>query len=117
MVIRLDPPAVRLMLGSCYLEVGDYERASAELNAAIRLDRSSPHAHLLRARTYHLQGQQDQALSDYTEALRLDPRMVPAYEGRAAAFRELGNIPRADADEHSAREILRHDGQPPEKAE
>jgi tetratricopeptide (TPR) repeat protein len=117
MVIRLDPPAVRLMLGSCYLEVGDYERASAELNAAIRLDCSNPHARFLRARTHHLQGQQDQAITDYTEALRLDPRMVPAYEGRAAAFRERGNIPQADADEHSAREFLRHDGQPPDEAE
>jgi hypothetical protein len=43
--------------------------------------------------------------------------MVPAFEGRAAAFRERGNIPQADADEHSAREILRHDGQPSDEAE
>jgi tetratricopeptide (TPR) repeat protein len=107
--ITFDPPAVQLMLGNCYKQVGDYDRATAALSAAVRLDRTNPDAFLARAMTHQLQGQQDKAIADYTEVLRLDPESVRAYEGRAEAHRKTGDERRATGDEHSARELLRED--------
>src|SRR5262249_32556924 len=44
---------------------------------------------------------------DYTEAIRLDPQFVPAYAGRALAYRALGDQARAASDEYQARELCR----------
>jgi tetratricopeptide (TPR) repeat protein len=101
-----DPPAVQLMLGNCYKEIGDHDGAIEALSAAIRLERSNPHVYVCRAIVWHLKQEPDKAIADYSEALRLDPRTVLAYEGRADAYRKIGANDRAQADEQAARTLL-----------
>ena len=40
----------------------------------------------------------EQALIDYTQAIRLDPKYIPAYANRGYAFYKLGDLDRALAD-------------------
>jgi tetratricopeptide (TPR) repeat protein len=112
-VIPFNPPVVQLLLGSCYKETGDPDRAAAALTAAARLDRTDPDIYLARGTAYHLKGEQDRAIADYTEAVRLDPELVPAYEGRAAAYRKRGDEDQARADEHRARQLLKGENRTP----
>ena len=44
----------------------------------------------------------DQALSDYTAAIRIDPWMAPAYNNRAFVFNVLGSIDLSAADRKMA---------------
>jgi tetratricopeptide (TPR) repeat protein len=110
--VAVDPPAAQVMLGNCYKEIGDYDKAITALSAAIRLDRSNADAYFARAATYHLKGEAGKAVSDYTETLRLDPKRVQAHEGRGDAYRKLGDNERARADEESARRLLQERDQP-----
>ena len=40
----------------------------------------------------------DKAISDYTEAIRLNPNDALAYNNRGAAYRRRGNLAKAKAD-------------------
>jgi Tfp pilus assembly protein PilF len=47
-------------------------------------------------------GEYDRAITDCTEAIRLDSKLVLAYQHRARAYRALGDEPNAAADEKAA---------------
>jgi tetratricopeptide (TPR) repeat protein len=58
--------------------------------------------HYNRAIEYANKGDQDRALSDYGEAIRLDPKYAPAYNARGNAWIFKGDIDRAIADYNQA---------------
>src|SRR2546421_12611482 len=51
-----------------------------------------------RAAAYREQGDNDRAIADYNEAIRLDPERTLAFLGRGIAFSEKGDNDRAIAD-------------------
>jgi tetratricopeptide (TPR) repeat protein len=51
-----------------------------------------------RGLAWHFKGNNDQAIADYTEAIRLNPNAVIAYNNRGTAWRDKGNLDRAIAD-------------------
>ena len=51
-----------------------------------------------RGNAYHDKGDSDRAIADYTEAIRLDPKHVNAYNGRGNIYRDKGDIDRALAE-------------------
>lgn len=55
-------------------------------------------AYAKRCRAYYVKGDNDRAISDCTDALRLDPRNVGAYSGRGNAYHGKGDFDRAIAD-------------------
>jgi len=47
---------------------------------------------------YHIDGQHELAIQDYTEAIRLDPQYAIAYRGRGVVYSDLGQHQRAIQD-------------------
>jgi tetratricopeptide (TPR) repeat protein len=47
----------------------------------------------------------DKAISAFTEAIRLDPNLVPAYNNRGTAYAKQGNRDKADADFATAKRL------------
>jgi len=47
----------------------------------------------------------NKAISAFTEAIRLDPNLVPAYNNRGTAYAEQGNLDKADADFATAKRL------------
>jgi tetratricopeptide (TPR) repeat protein len=55
-----------------------------------------------RAAAYNEQGDNDRAIADLNEAIRLDPKLGMAYNNRGAAYNEQGDNDRAIADYNEA---------------
>ena len=47
---------------------------------------------------YHIDGQHELAIQDYTEAIRLDPQYAIAYRGRGVVYSDLGQHKRSIQD-------------------
>jgi len=52
-----------------------------------------------------MHGDCDKAISDYDEAIRLDPNLALAYLGRANAYTKQGNLDAANADYATAKRL------------
>ena len=57
-----------------------------------------PHPHNGRGNIYRDKGDLDRALAEYSEAIRLDPKMAIAYNGRGNTHRDKGEADKALAD-------------------
>lgn len=90
--------------GLLRLERKDYAAALRDYNEAVRLDPKPPRL-LSRAVLYTLMNQPDKALADYDAVIRQQPAYAPAYTGRAATYRTMGDTARAQADEAKAKEL------------
>jgi tetratricopeptide (TPR) repeat protein len=73
-----------------YSELGRYDEAFADFDAAIRLDPSSAHSHFNRGITYVGMGRCSEALADYDVAIRLDPNYAKARLNRGHTYAALG---------------------------
>ena len=87
--------------GVAYRITGDYVRALADLETALR---RAPHYGLYHERGMVLarMGQNVAALRDFNEALRSNANLVQAYFERAMVYEEIGQYERAKADIESA---------------
>jgi tetratricopeptide (TPR) repeat protein len=73
--------------GNAYYNKGEYDRAIADLNEAIRLDPNFVWAYNNRGNAYYNKGDIDRAIADYSEAMRLDPNYAWAYGSRGLAYK------------------------------
>jgi len=89
-----------------WLAKGEFDKALADEDEAIRLDSRFTAAYLGRALVWEGKGEFDKALADYDEALRLDPKSAKVYSGRSFVWTEKGEFDKALAD---ANEALRLD--------
>ena len=53
---------------------------------------------MLRAAIWAESKEYDKAIADYSEVIRRDPQVIPAYFGRAAVEGEKGEVDKAIAD-------------------
>ena len=88
--------------GIAYGAKGDYDRAIADFNEAIRLDPKSARAYGNRGNDYLAKGDYDHAIADYNEVIRLDPKSARAYNNRGGAYSAKGDRDRAIADHSEA---------------
>jgi len=84
--------------GNDYYRKGDYDRAIAEYNRAIRADPNYIIAYIHRGNAYYNKGDYDRAIADYNQAIRLDPNFIAAYHNRGNAYDEKGDYDKAIAD-------------------
>ena len=84
--------------GNTYYDEGDYDKAIAEHDIAIRLDPGNAMAFCNRGAAYAKKSDYDSALSDLNEALRLNPKSERALYVRAVVFSQKGNSEAALAD-------------------
>jgi Tfp pilus assembly protein PilF len=83
---------------------GDYDRALADLNEAIRLDPKSVLAFSQRGVLYVHKGDNGRAIADFNEAIGLDPNNALAFCNRGAAKRNI-NDASGNADIAMARQL------------
>jgi tetratricopeptide (TPR) repeat protein len=62
-------------------------------------------AHRLRGDVCTKEGNLDRAIASYSEAIRLDPRSVASYRGRAEAHSRKGEVDRAEVDRREAERL------------
>jgi tetratricopeptide (TPR) repeat protein len=84
--------------GILYQDVGDLDRAMADLTEAIRLDPKYAEAYYNRGEVWLDAREFDRAIADYSEAIRLDPKHAKAYVGRGVTWQRKGDLDRAIAD-------------------
>jgi tetratricopeptide (TPR) repeat protein len=101
-----NPPVVQQMLGDCYKETGDYDRALAALSEAIRLDRTNADNYIARGFASLFKTEADKAIADFTAAIQLDPESAVAHEARAEAYLTAGQPELAERDQHNAQQLL-----------
>jgi Flp pilus assembly protein TadD len=68
-------------------------------------EREKATAYFKRGNAHDENDNYDAAITDYTEAIRLDPVYARAYHNRGFAHQQLGNRVQADADHQKAREL------------
>ena len=78
-------------------EAGDYAAALPLFAQAISLDPENAEYYTQRARTHYFAGDYELALADFDTAIQLEPAAV-RYNGRGAAYDELGQPDQALAD-------------------
>lgn len=84
--------------GNAYNDKGDYDRAFADYNEAIRLDPKDVYAFTGRGIAYDHKGDPDRAVADFSEAIRLDPKYAKAFFNRGYAYYKNKDYDRAIAD-------------------
>jgi len=82
--------ATHFQHGLSHAQAGEYERAIAELTAALCLQPDLAPALAARGDAYRLTGAYEQAVADYSAALRLEPANAPAVLHRGLAYWLLG---------------------------
>lgn len=88
--------------GDAWLLSNDPDKALADFDAALQLDRNSAAAFLGRAVSHYRKGQYDSAISDFDNAIHLAPQNSTGYHGRGNAWFLKGNFDRALADLNEA---------------
>lgn len=76
----------------------DSDRALADCNEAIRINRNTAAAYLNRGNVYLNKSDPDRALADFNEAVRLDPKSAWAFAARGGLYANKGDVERALAD-------------------
>lgn len=76
----------------------DPDKALADCNEAIRVNRSIAAAYLNRGNVYLSKFDVDHALADFNEAIKLDPKSAWAYAERGNLYKNKGDFDRALAD-------------------
>ena len=84
--------------GNAAVDSGNYDRAIADFNEAIRLNPSYALALGNRGLVYAKKDSYDRAIADFDEAIRLDPKYAIAFRGRGVAYGNKGDYDRAIAD-------------------
>ncbi|MBM3526733.1 MAG: tetratricopeptide repeat protein [Alphaproteobacteria bacterium] len=77
---------------------GEYEKAIADHNEAIRTDPTYAGGFMHRGNTYARRGELDRALADHSEAIRLAPKDADTFYNRGLTYKHKGDHERAIAD-------------------
>jgi tetratricopeptide (TPR) repeat protein len=77
---------------------GEYDKAIADHNTAIRTDPTYAAGYMHRGNAYARHGEFDRAIADQSEAIRLNPKDADAYYNRGYTYSHVGDHERAIVD-------------------
>jgi tetratricopeptide (TPR) repeat protein len=116
--ISLNPsqPRAYQRRGIAYLAKGEPDTAIADFSRALEAMPAAGaiaselfpvyvDAYANRGTAFLMNKEYDRAIADFTTALDQEPRLAPVYEGRAEAYRAIGDFEKAARDEQRAREL------------
>ena len=92
--IALSPTTI----GVAYYDKGNFDRAIADFNDAIRVDPECAPAYNNRGVAFYDKGDFDRAIADCSDAIQLDPKYALAYRTRGLAYFYGGKLSKALAD-------------------
>ena len=88
-----------MMRGAAYARKGAFAPAFADVDLAIQLNDKSALARYSRGHAKLLQQERlDEAIADFSDAIKLDPTFVNAYTARGLAYEARGDRDRAKSD-------------------
>ncbi len=99
--------------GDAWRRTGNLERALQDQDRAIELYAGGPGIALgltLRGETLRYMGEYDRALSDFNQAVRIEPDFAPALTGRGLTFERTGDLERAKSEFRTALSISENSG-------
>jgi tetratricopeptide (TPR) repeat protein len=79
-------------------ETGEYEKAIADCNEALRLDPNSTAGFNNRGNAWTAKKEYDKAIADYSAAIRIEPKCAIYWVGRGIALTEKGEFKAALSD-------------------
>src|SRR3954447_26685166 len=91
--------------GIAHARAGDFDRAIADFDQAVRLNPSYTRAYVSRGNAQLAKRDFDRAIASFDQAIRLDPRNAATLTGRGSALAAKGEHDRAIADFDSALKI------------
>lgn len=100
-----DDATAYLCRGMVLHSKNELDKAIADYNEAIRIDRRMSSAFLNRGNCWYGKQEYDRALADYTEAVRLAPADALAYGNRANTWNKKSEYERAIADAADALQL------------
>ena len=97
---RREPDHAAALGNRCGLWItkGNFDRAIADCDDAIRLDPKGADAYLNRGNAHAARRDYDRAITDFDAAIRLNPALAMAYNNRGVVRRNKGDIAGAIAD-------------------
>src|SRR5262245_4830193 len=84
--------------GNAYLIKEDFDRAIADYDQVLRLDRSDAVAFHRRGMAFYRKRDYERAIADFDAAIRLDPQNARAFKDRGTAFGDQHDYEHAIAD-------------------
>ena len=88
--------------GLAYKKKGQWDKAIADYDEAIRLKPDFVFAFNNRGNAYYYKGQFDRAIADFNNAIRLKPDLAEAFGNRGNVYRKKGQFDRAIEDYNKA---------------
>ena len=81
-------------------------KTNSETKEAAKLPKlASAEAYINRGSDWYEKGEYDKAISDFNEAIRLNPKDADAYDNRGVAWGKKGDKVKAEADFKKAKEL------------
>ena len=84
--------------GIAYRKKGQYDRAIADFDTAIKLNPKIVQAYYNRGVAYGKKGDNDRAIANYGATIKLNPKYADAYFNRGVVYLDKGQYDRAIAD-------------------
>lgn len=91
--------------GAAHMAQGEYDRAIACFDKAIRIEPSFAEAYCNRGTAYYETGQCDAAIADFSKAIEIEPDFAQAYYNRAVAYYDKQEYDRAMQDIQKAQSL------------
>jgi tetratricopeptide (TPR) repeat protein len=86
----------------------NYEFAVKFFSDALEINRKSVEALYNRGLSYLKLNENEKAIVDFSEVIKLNPKFIIAYKSRARAFRAIGKIAEAEADDKMIKTLARY---------